>query len=109
MIYKRNYDFFPHKYFNENSENLDKINNELLIAYSFPPSSTTTGNAICKRVLDNKKNMDVIYASLNNLNKDFELEKIVSKFLIRKIAINLDFSRVYSTFQKKELKNLRKF
>lgn len=108
-IYKRNYDFFPYKYFNENSENLDKPNNELLIAYSFPPSSTTTGNAICKRVLDNKKNIDVIYASLNNLNKDFELEKIVSEFLIRKITIDLDFSTEWKNildFSKKGIEKL---
>ena len=46
---------------------------------------------VAKRILTEKKNVDVIYATLNNLNKDYELEKIVYQFLIRKFEVELDF------------------
>lgn len=67
------------------------MTNKLIISYALPPSSTTTGNAMAKKILKNKKNVDIIYASLNNLNYDEEFAEILDKYLTKKYVINLDF------------------
>lgn len=67
------------------------MTNKLIISYAFPPSSTTTGNAMAKKILKNKDNVDVIYASLNNLDSDQEFANIINDYLERKIIVDLDF------------------
>ena len=85
------FEFFPYKYLNEDFSLLNKENSQLVISYAFPPSSTTTGNAMAKKILKNKNNVDVIYASLNSLKRDDEFAGIIDEFLIRQFIIDLDF------------------
>ena len=85
------YDFFPYKYLNENLSDLNKNNNELIISYAFPPTNTTTSNVVAKKILKSKNNVSVICGSLDNLNKDYSLEKIVNEFLIDKITIDIPY------------------
>lgn len=87
-----NFEFFPYKYLNENLNDLDNTKRELIISYTFSPTNITTSNSVVKRILTEKKNVDVIYGSLNELTKDYSLEKIVDQFLIHKIEIETDFS-----------------
>lgn len=68
------------------------MTNKLIISYAFPPSSTTTGNAMAKKVLKNKKNVDILYASLSNLNYDVEFAKILDKYITKKYVIDIDFN-----------------
>lgn len=65
---------------------------KLIISYAFPPSSTTTGNAMAKKILKKKNNVDIIYASLKNLDYDEEFAKILDKYLTNKYVIDLDFN-----------------
>ena len=65
---------------------------KLIISYAFPPSSTTTGNAMAKKILKKKNNVDIIYASLKNLDYDEEFAKILDKYLTKKYIIDLDFN-----------------
>ena len=85
------YDFFPYKYLNENLSDLNKNNNELIISYAFPPTNTTTSNVVAKKILKSKNNVSVICGSLDNLNKDYSLEKIVNEFVIDKITIDIPY------------------
>ncbi|WP_288659806.1 glycosyltransferase [uncultured Methanobrevibacter sp.] len=87
-----NFEFFPYKYLNENLNDLDNTKRELIISYTFSPTNITTSNSVVKRILTEKKNVDVIYGSLNELTKDYSLEKIVDQFLIHKIEIETEFS-----------------
>lgn len=94
------FEFFPYKYFDEDLNLLDKKNNELIVSYSFPPTNTTTGNVVAKRILSNKRNVDVICGSLFNEKKDCEFEKIVNQFIINKITIDLPFSTDWNNISK---------
>ena len=85
------FEFFPYKYLAEDTEELDLPNNELVISYAFLPTNTTSSNVVAKRILEEKKNVNVISATLNNLNKDFELEKLVDQFVLDEIIIDLPF------------------
>lgn len=102
-----NFEFFPYKYLYE-SDVLDGENNELFISYAFAPTNTTTSNMVAKRILTEKKNVDVIYATLNNLNKDYELEKIVNQFLIRKFEVELDFEDSWNNIKEFTEKGMEK-
>ncbi len=86
------FDFFPFKYLNEDISKLDNPKRELIISYAFSPTNTATSNTVAKRILTEKKNVDVICGSLNNLDKDYSLENIVNQFLINKIVIDSEFS-----------------
>lgn len=70
-----NFEFFPYKYLNENLNDLDNTKRELIISYTFSPTNITTSNSVVKRILTEKKNVDVIYGSLNELTKDYSLGK----------------------------------
>ena len=74
-----NFEFFPYKYLNENLNDLDNSKRELIISYAFSPTNITTSNSVVKRILTEKKNVDVIYGSLNELNKLPVYEKIYSR------------------------------
>ncbi len=87
-----NFDFFPFKYLNEDISKLDNPKRELIISYAFSPTNTATSNTVAKRILTEKKNVDVICGSLDELDKDFTLENIVNQFLINRIG---KFSTVY--------------
>lgn len=87
-----NFDFFPFKYLNEDISKLDNPKRELIISYAFSPTNTATSNTVAKRILTEKKNVDVICGSLDELDKDFTLENIVNQFLINKIVIESNFS-----------------
>lgn len=91
-INRYNFEFFPYKYFDEDFNELNQPNSELIISYGFPPSNTTTGNVMAKRILTNKKNVDVICGSLKNIDTDLYFEKIVNQFIINKIVIDIPFS-----------------
>lgn len=86
-----NFEFFPYKYLAEDVSKLDLPNNELVISYAFLPTNTTSSNVVAKRILESKKNVSVISASLNNLDKDFEMEKLVDQFVLDNIVIDLPF------------------
>lgn len=85
------FEFFPYKYLAENNECLDLPSSELVISYAFSPTNTTSSNVVAKRILTNKRNVDVIFASLDNLDKDFDLNKLVDQFILDKIIIDLPF------------------
>ncbi|WP_296848687.1 glycosyltransferase family 2 protein, partial [uncultured Methanobrevibacter sp.] len=87
-----NYDFFPYKYLNENLSELNNDKRELIISYAFSPTNTTTSNVVAKRILSEKRNIDVICASLDDLKKDFSLEKVVLEYIINKFTVKSDFS-----------------
>ncbi|MCC7553092.1 MAG: glycosyltransferase [Methanobacteriaceae archaeon] len=87
-----NFKFFPYKYFNTDFKNLNNFNNELIISYAFPPTNTTTSNVIAKRILKNENNVDIICGSLDNLDKDYDLENLLDEFILEKIVIDLSFS-----------------
>lgn len=95
-----NFEFFPYKYLNENLNDLDNSKRELIISYAFSPTNITTSNSVVKRILTEKKNVDVIYGSLNELNKDYSLEKIVNQFLIHKIEVETEFSTSWEKHKK---------
>ena len=106
-----NFEFFPYKYLNENLNDLDNSKRELIISYAFSPTNITTSNSVVKRILTEKKNVDVIYGSLNELNKDYSLEKIVNQFLIHKIEVETEFSTSWENiknFVKKGMEELNK-
>lgn len=103
------FDFFPFKYLNEDITKLDNPKRELIISYAFSPVNTATSNTVAKRILTEKKNVDVICGSLNDLDKDFTLESIVSQFLINKIVIDSEFSTSWENiknFVKKSMATL---
>ena len=87
-----NYDFFPYKYLNENLSELNNDKRELIISYAFSPTNTTTSNVVAKRILSEKRNIDVICASLDDLKKDFSLEKVVLEYIVNKFTVKSDFS-----------------
>ena len=93
------FDFFPFKYLNEDISKLDNPKRELIISYAFSPTNTATSNTVAKRILTEKKNVDVICGSLNNLDKDYSLENIVNQFLINKIVIDSEFSTSWETIK----------
>ena len=104
-----NFDFFPFKYLNEDITKLDNPKRELIISYAFSPTNTATSNTVAKRILSEKKNVDIICASLNNLNKDYSLEKLVNQFIINKIIIDTNFSTSWENikdFTTKSIKTL---
>ena len=68
------------------------MTNELIISYAFSPTNTTTSNVIVKRILCEKNKIDVIYASLDDMNKDFTLETYVNEFIEKKYIIHSNFS-----------------
>jgi len=87
-----NFEFFPYKYLNTDISKLDNDERELIISYAFSPTNTTTSNVIAKRILSERKNVDVICASLDELGKDFTLEKVVSEFVVNKFVVESNFS-----------------
>ncbi len=91
-ILSYNYEFFPYKYLNEDISKLNNEKRELIISYAFPPTNTTTSNVVAKRILSEKKNVDVICASLDDMKKDFTLEKVVSEYIVNKFTVNSNFS-----------------
>ncbi|WP_407424495.1 hypothetical protein [Methanobrevibacter sp.] len=87
------------------------MTNKLIVSYAFPPSSTTTGNAMAKKILKNKKNVDIIYASLNNLDYDENFAQVLEKYLTKKYVIDLDFDTGWEnikTFSEKGMAELDK-
>ena len=93
------YEFFPYKYLNTDISKLDNEKRELIISYAFSPTNTTTSNVVAKRILTEEKNVDVICASLDELEKDFTLEKIVSEFIINKYVVESNFSTEWNNIQ----------
>lgn len=93
------FDFFPFKYLNEKEE-LNKENNTLVISYTSPPANTTTGNTIAKRILDEKQNVDIIYATNDSLSKDYKFKEILNEFLIREYIIEMDYSNEWESIKK---------
>ena len=91
-ILSYDYEFFPYKYLNEDISKLDNEERELIITYAFPPTNTTTSNVVAKRILSEKKNVDVICASLDDMPKDFTLEKVVLQYVVNKYTVASDFS-----------------
>ena len=91
-ILSYDYKFFPYKYLNEDSSKLNNDERELVISYAFPPTNTTTSNVVAKRILSEKRNVDVICASLNDMQKDFTLEKVVLEYIVNKFTVESDFS-----------------
>ena len=74
---------------------MSELNNdkrELIISYAFSPTNTTTSNVVAKRILSEKRNIDVICASLDDLKKDFSLEKVVLEYIVNKFSVKSDFS-----------------
>ena len=86
------YEFFPYKYLNEDLSKLNNENRELIISYAFSPTNTTTSNVVAKRILSEKRNVDVICASLDDMRKDFTLEKLVLEYIVNKYTVNSNFS-----------------
>jgi glycosyltransferase involved in cell wall biosynthesis len=91
-ILSYDFEFFPYKYLNEDLSKLNNDERELVISYAFPPTNTTTSNVVAKRILSEKKNVDVICASLDNMQKDFTLEKVVLEYIVNKFTVKSDFS-----------------
>ena len=91
-ILSHDYEFFPYKYLNEDLSKLNNEKRELIISYAFSPTNTTTSNVVAKRILSEKKNVDVICASLDDIKKDFTLEKVVSEYIVNKYTVNSNFS-----------------
>ena len=107
-----NFKFFPYKYLNEDIKKLNNNKRELIISYAFSPTNTTTSNVVAKRILTEKQNVDVVCASLNDLNKDHLLEKIVDEYVVNKYIIESDFSTEWDNiknFTKKALEILPKY
>lgn len=95
-ILSYDYEFFPYKYLNEDLSKLNNSERELVISYAFPPTNTTTSNVVAKRILSEKKNIDVICASLDGMQKDFTLEKVVLEYIVNKFTVKSDFSNDWS-------------
>ena len=52
---------------------------KLIISYAFSPTNTTTSNVVAKRILNEKNKIDVVCATLDEINKDFTLETYVNE------------------------------
>ena len=91
-----NFEFFPYKYLNEDISKLDNEKRELLISYAFSPTNTTTSNVVAKRILSEKKNVDVICGQLNSQPKDYIMEDIIEDYIINKYVVDTDFSIEWS-------------
>ena len=91
-ILSYDYEFFPYKYLNEDLSKLNNEKRELIISYAFSPINTTTSNVVAKRILSKKRNVDVICASLDDMQKDFTLEKLVLQYVVNKYTVASDFS-----------------
>lgn len=91
-ILSYDYEFFPYKYLNEDLSKLNNDERELIISYAFSPTNTTTSNVVAKRILSEKKNVDVICASLDDMQKDFTLEKVVLEYIVNKFTVKSNFS-----------------
>ena len=83
---------FPYKYLNEDLSILNNDERELIISYAFSPTNTTTSNVVAKRILSEKKNIDVICGSLDEIQKDFTLEKVVLEYIVNKFSVKSNFS-----------------
>lgn len=86
------FDFFPYKYLNEDISKLNNESRELIISYAFSPTNTTTSNVVARRILSEKKNVDVICANLDDMAKDFTLETYVHEFVVQKYIVDSNFS-----------------
>ena len=91
-ILSYDYEFFPYKYLNEDLSILNNDEKELIISYAFSPTNTTTSNVVAKRILSEKKNIDVICGSLDEIQKDFTLEKVVLDYIVNKFSVKSNFS-----------------
>ena len=91
-ILSYDYEFFPYKYLNEDLSILNNDERELIISYAFSPTNTTTSNVVAKRILSEKKNIDVICGSLDEIQKDFTLEKVVLEYIVNKFSVKSNFS-----------------
>ena len=91
-ILSYDYEFFPYKYLNEDLSILHNDEKELIISYAFSPTNTTTSNVVAKRILSEKKNIDVICGSLDEIQKDFTLEKVVLEYIVNKFSVKSNFS-----------------
>ena len=68
------------------------MKNELIISYAFSPINTTTSNVVAKRILTEKNTVDVICASLDEMNRDFTLETYVNEYVGKKYVVESNFS-----------------
>ena len=91
-ILEYDYEFFPYKYLNEDLSKLNNGERKLIISYAFSPTNTTTSNVVAKKILSDKKNVDIICASLDDMPKDFTLEKIVLEYIVNKFTVTSNFS-----------------
>ena len=91
-ILEYDYEFFPYKYLNEDLSKLNNDERKLIISYAFSPTNTTTSNVVAKKILSDKKNVDIICASLDDMPKDFTLEKIVLEYIVNKFTVTSNFS-----------------
>ena len=98
-ILKYDFEFFPYKYLNEDISKLNNEKRELIISYAFSPTNTTTSNVVAKRILSEKRNVDVICASLDDMAKDFTLEKLVLEYVVQKFTVNTNFSTEWSNIK----------
>lgn len=88
------------------------MTNELIISYAFPPTNTTTSNVVAKRILSENKDVDVICASLGDMQKDFTLETYVNEFVVQKFIVDSNFSTDWDNilnFSNEGLKLLGKY
>ncbi|MDL2246063.1 hypothetical protein LJB96_00440 [Methanobrevibacter sp. OttesenSCG-928-K11] len=86
-----------------------KISDELIISYSFPPSNTTTSLVMSKRILKNKKTVDVIQGSLNNLNNDdLLIRELLNEYIINNYIIELPFSDNWENIKEFVQKGMKK-
>ncbi len=91
-ILSYDYDFFPYKYLNEDLSKLNNKERELLISYYSPYSNTIASNFITKRIFSEKKNIDIICASLDDVQNDSSMEKLVLEYIINKFTVPSNFS-----------------
>ena len=75
-------EYFPYKYLNEDDiKKFEEPNNELVISYSFPPTSATASNVLAKRILKNKRKVSILVGTLFDQPTDYSLFEIVSEFI----------------------------
>lgn len=85
-----NFEYFPFWCFDEDI-NFNKSTNSLVISNAFPPTIDTSANVVTKRILTNRKYVDVISGThYKREGRDFSLANVVRGFIRDKMEIEVN-------------------
>ena len=90
---------------------MEKLSDELVISFLFPPSDYVSGITVSKRIIENKKIVDVLHSKTKK-SKNNPLSEVLDEFVNDRIIVDMDcdvdWTDCIFKFVNKGLKSIKK-